>query len=105
MIFFWPAFHTDFARFSENGFQGRAVGKINVIYSVPTIISPVVGGIILSMGGYPALFIAVLVILLSSSIPMFFSKEPHIIYSDSFVKAWRRIFEKEKRGYIPNLIF
>jgi MFS family permease len=95
MTLFWPAFHTDFTRFSEKGYQGRAVGKINVIITVPAIVGPVIGGAVLSVAGYPALFIAVLVILLASSIPMLLSKETHVVYSDSFKEAWQRVFKKE----------
>ena len=95
MVLFWPAFHIDFVRFSERGYSGRQVGKMNVIYSVPTILSPVIGGAILNTGGYPALFAAVLVVLFSSSIPMFFSKETFVAYTDTYLKAWWRIFRKE----------
>lgn len=87
MTLFWPAFHTDFARFSEKTYQGREVGKMNIAYSLPMIISPVIGGAILSVAGYPALFITVLAVLFASSIPMFLSKETHVIYSDSYQNA------------------
>jgi predicted MFS family arabinose efflux permease len=97
MILFWPAFHTDFVRFSEKDYQGRQVGKMNIAWSAPTILSPVIGGGILNFAGYPALFITVLVVLLASSIPMFLSKETHIVYSDSYQKAWRRILKRENR--------
>jgi len=97
MTLFWPAFHTDFVRFSERDYQGRAVGKMNVVFFVPTIISPIIGGVVLSLAGYPALFSTVLVVLLASSIPMFLSKETHVVYSDSYQKAWGRIFKKENR--------
>ena len=94
---FWPAFHIDFARFSEKGYQGQTVGKMNIVYSIPTVVSPIIGGIILAAAGYPALFITVLAVLLASSIPGFLSKESHIIYIDSYKKAWQRIFKKENR--------
>jgi MFS family permease len=97
MTLFWPAFHTDFARFSERGYQGRAVGKMNIALSAPAIISPIIGGVILSTTGYPALFIAVLVTLFASSIPTFLSKETHVVYSDFYQKAWGRVFKKENR--------
>jgi MFS family permease len=97
MTFFWPAFHTDFTRFSERDYQGRAVGKMNIAFSLPTIASPIIGGIILSIAGYPALFIAVLMTLFASSIPMLLSRETHVVYSDFYHKAWRRIFKKENR--------
>ena len=95
MSFFWPAFSIDFTRFSEKGYQGREVGKINIALYLPTIISPIIGGFILKTIGYPGLFIAVLVVLLASSIPMFLSKETHIVYSDSFKGALDRVFKKK----------
>jgi len=95
MTLFWPAFHTDFIRFSENDYQGRAVGKMNVVFSIPTILSPAIGGAILGLAGYQALFISVLIVLFASSIPMFLSRETHVVYSDSYKKAWSRLFKKE----------
>lgn len=97
MTLFWPALHIDFARFSEGNYQGREVGKMNIALFAPIIISPIIGGIILSAAGYPALFLTVLVVLLASVIPMFLSKETHFIYSDSYQGAWGRIFKKENR--------
>jgi len=97
MTLFWPAFHTDFARFSERGYQGREVGKMNIAFSAPVIISPIIGGLILAAAGYSGLFTTVLVVLLASAIPLFLSKETHVIYSDSYQKAWERIFKKENQ--------
>ncbi len=97
MTLFWPAFHTDFVRFSERNYQGREVGKMNIAFSVPTILSPVIGGIILNVASYSTLFITVLVVLFTSSIPMFLSRETQVVYSDSYQKAWQRIFKKENR--------
>lgn len=103
MTLFWPAFHTDFVRFSEKGYQGREVGKMNVAWAVPTIISPIIGGWILTVSSYSGLFISVLVVLLASAIPLFLSKETHVIYTDSYQKAWKRIFKKENKK--TNLAF
>jgi MFS family permease len=98
MSLFWPAFHTDFLRFSEKGYRGRAVGKMNIACSAPTIISPIIGGWLLASFGYPALFATVLVVLFASAIPLFLSKEVHVVYSDSYRAAWRRIFKKRNRN-------
>ena len=103
MTLFWPAFHTDFARFSEKDYRGMAVGKLNIACAAPTIISPIIGGWILTVSGYSGLFISVSVILLASAIPLFLSREVHQIYTDSYQKAWGRIFKKENRK--TNLAF
>lgn len=96
-MFFWPSFHTDFTRFSKKDHRGWQVGKKNVATFIPTILSPVIGGLILTVFGYPALFASVLTVLLASAIPLFFNKEKHEIYTDSYKKAWQRIFKKENR--------
>ena len=83
MILFWPAFHVDFCRFSEKNHQGVEVGKLNRVILIPAIISPIIGGWILSAFSYPVLFTVVLLVLFASALPMFFSKEVHIVYSDS----------------------
>jgi len=95
MMLFWPAFHTDFTRFSEKDHRGMEVGRMNIAMWAPAIISPLIGGWILTVFDYPVLFISVLLVLLASAIPLFLSKEIHEIYTDSYEKAWRRIFRKE----------
>jgi len=97
MNLFWPAFHTDFCRFSERDHRGRGVGKMNVAWLAPTIISPIIGGWILTTFNYSVLFTVVLVVLFASAIPMFLSKEIHIIYSDSYREAFGRIFKRTNK--------
>ena len=102
-ILYWPAFHTDFARFSEKKQLGKEVGKLNFVLTFPGILAPTIGGAIVATVGYPALFIAVLVVLFSSAIPLFLSKEVHQIYTDSYLKAFQRIRKPENKYH--NLAF
>ena len=97
--FFWPAYHVNFLRVSETAKMGKEVGKLNFITAAPGILAPVVGGAIITIFGYPTLFVAVLCVLFSSAIPLFLSKEAHTIYSDSYLGAYKRIFKKENRNY------
>lgn len=97
MILFWPAFHIDFALFSKKEHRGRQVGKLSIAGSIPIIISPILGGWILTMFGYPGLFTTVLIVLFASAIPLFLSKKKRVIYTDSFIEAWQRVFKKENR--------
>ncbi len=98
MMFFWPAYHTDFVRFSEKNHRGLEVGKLNVAVLIPVIISPLIGGWVLAAFGYPILFTIVLVTLFASTIPLFLSKEVHEVYTDSYQEAWARIFKKENKN-------
>ncbi|MCK4355310.1 MFS transporter [Candidatus Parcubacteria bacterium] len=103
MTCFWPAFHTNFSRVSESAKMGKEVGKLNFITAVPGILAPVIGGIIITIFGYPTLFVVVLCVLFSSAIPLLLSEEVHQTYSDSYLKAYKRIFKKENKYY--NLAF
>lgn len=105
MMLFWPSFHVDFCRFSQNHYQGREVSKMNIIYFAPVIISPAIGGWILATLGYPALFTAVIAVLFASAIPMFLSRERDIDYTDSFKDAWARIFKKKNKTAGIGFIF
>ncbi len=103
MIFFWPAYHISFVRFTEKKKKGREVGKLNFVSAVPGILAPTLGGIIIYFFGYPALFVVVLCVLFSSAIPLFLSPDVNQVYSDSYLKAYQRIFKKENRYH--NLAF
>ena len=95
MMFFWPAFHTDFARFSSKEQRGRESGRINVAMLVPAIVAPLLGGFIITVFGFPVLFLLVTVVLFASAIPLFYSKERIEVYTDSYKGAWKRVLKKE----------
>ena len=97
MLLFWPAFHTDFVRFSTKEHRGREASRINVAMMFPTILAPVIGGIVLMQVGFPILFTIVGLLLFASSIPLFYSRERVEVYTDSYTKAWKRIFKKDNR--------
>jgi MFS family permease len=99
MTFFWPSYHTSFARFSKKDQTGKYVSKKFYAYTVPNILGPIIGGIILSKYSYNLLFIFVLVFLLISAIPLFFKREEKESYADGFKEAWGRIFKKENKKY------
>jgi MFS family permease len=96
-IFFWPAYHVNFARVTETKKLGKEISKINFITALPGVLAPAIGGAIIYFLGYPALFTTVLCILFCSTIPLFLSPEIHQTYSDSFLTSYKRIFKKRNR--------
>ena len=99
MILFWPAFHTDFSRFSKQTQQGKEVGRLNFVCLFPGILAPFFGGVIIGQFGYPTLFVVILCLLFASAIPLFLSKEFYQIYTDSYKKVLERI-KKKKNKYL-----
>lgn len=104
MALFWPAFHTDFVRFSSKEKRGEEASRINVAMLLPSVLSPVIGGVILGAFGFPVLFATVAIVLFASAIPLFYGKEHDEAYTDSYMNAWRRIFKKENRSMSIGLL-
>ncbi len=97
MLLYWPAFHTDFVRFSEKAHRGLQVGKLQILSLASTGIAPFIGGFILNQFGYLPLFSLVLVILFLSVFPLFLSKEVHETYTDSYQRAFLKIFKRKNQ--------
>jgi len=95
---FWPAFHTDFIRFSKAGRRAEHVGKMSAVCLTAGIISPIIGGIVLAGLGYATLFTVVLITLFASTLPLFLSKERHEVYTDSYKQAWKRIWKNKEES-------
>jgi len=97
---YWTAFHIDFARYSESKSRGKQLSYRHVVAALSAAASPLIGGIVLLKFGYPILFAAVLILLFVSVVPLFLSKEIHERYKDSFLKAFKEMFQKKYRGKV-----
>ena len=97
-LFYWPAFHIDFARFSEEKSRSKQLSYRHTAIALSSAASPLIGGIVLTSFGYPILFTIVIVMLFVSVFPLFLSSEVHERYTDSFGEAYREIFQKKYRN-------
>lgn len=97
--FYWTGYHADFARFSDGTERGRQVGELTIIDSLVYIAGPFVGGIILAVWGFPALFILVSILILGSSIPLLSTKEIFTPKDFSYQGAYRRLVKKGNRRH------
>ena len=96
-LFYWPAYHTDVARFSQRKTRGEQMSVATVVYSVASVAAPLLGGLIIFKFGFPVLFIIVLILLFVSVVPLLFSKEIHEVYTDSYKRAFKQILSKKAR--------
>ncbi len=75
--FYWTGYHLDFTVFSDNNHRGKEVGTIKIITLIFQALGPLTGGLILAFIGFKALFAVAAVLLLCSSLPLFFLKKEH----------------------------
>lgn len=105
-LLYWPSYHSNFARFSSDGEQGREISNLYVLLNIVYVISPLVGGLILQFYGFKILFVVAAVLILVSNIPMLITKEQFEPKSFSYFEAFKRVFSREnRRKLLANLGF
>jgi len=98
--FFWPAYHADFAFFSQRGERGRDIGILTIFDSVAFILGPLIGGVIITFFGFPVLFTVMCVVILLSVIPLLLSREEFVPSSFHYHEAFLSLIAKENRQYL-----
>ena len=87
---YWPAFHYEFSGVSDYKKRGKEVGYIFNFSLLAGLIGPLLGGGILLFSGFSLLFICVLLLLIGSALPMFFThhknKIANVRFKDIFAK-------------------
>ena len=74
---FWMGYHVDFSTFSDEKNRGKEVAIAKIVNLIFHALGPVIGGLILTLIGFKALFATVSTLLIASAIPLFFSKDIH----------------------------
>lgn len=103
-MLYWPAFHVDFMLFSDEGQRGREVSAVATVSSSMYVVGPSVGGLIISIWGFPVLFIFVSVLLILSSLPLLRIKEIHSIEEESYRGAFHHLEERTNRHWLLRIM-
>ena len=72
---FWIAYHSDFARFGNKKKIGEELGFIGVLLGVVGILSPAVGGFIVTTFGFKTLYLLGGLLMVASLLPMLITDE------------------------------
>lgn len=96
-MFYWPAYHANFARFAVHGEQGREITNLSIVLSVVYIVGPLIGGLILNYYGFKVLFIAASLLMIVSNIPMLVTRDGFTSSPFYWGEAMRRLFAKSYR--------
>lgn len=88
---YWLSFHIDFAKYSKKKTRGQQIAFWYILAGSVAVIGPFLAGLILKFFPFSVLFIIGSIILLTSTIPLFFSRDQHI--KSNF--TYKYIFKKE----------
>jgi len=94
-MFYWPAYHSDFALFSVDGEHGRQISNLIVLESMVYIVGPLIGGFILKFSNFNILFIVASILMILSNISMLITKEKFEPADFSYFGAFTRLFKRE----------
>lgn len=72
---FWIGFHIDFSTFSESKLRGKQIGKFYSFALLAGLVGPMLGGGILTFSSFNILFFIVVLLLVGSAVPLFFTKD------------------------------
>ncbi len=96
-ILYWPGYHANFATWSRKVEEGREVSNMYAVMGAMGALAPVVGGLLILVGGFPLIFVATAALILLSNVPLLRTPEVFMPRSFSYLKAWKRLFEKKRR--------
>ncbi|MFH0951598.1 MAG: MFS transporter [Patescibacteria group bacterium] len=86
-MFFWPAYHADFGKYSYRNDRGSQVSGLVALDQTVFIFGPLIGGIIIKFLGFPVLFGVAILLILLSNVPIFMTtekiKQIRFAYKDS----------------------
>lgn len=96
-MFYWPAYHADFARFTDDKEEGREISAMTVASSLVYIVGPILAGFIIYEWGYGALFTLASIIFLASNIATLITREKFKPAGFSYKSAYKDLFSRENR--------
>lgn len=103
---YWPAYHADFAIFSQEKQRGREVSGVETLNMAMYIIGPLAGGIILERTGFGTLFLIVSLLFIISVIPLLKIREIRDKTSFEYGKVFERMIDKKyRRNFLAYLGF
>ena len=105
-MFYWPAWHADFARYSDLSEEGKEVSTLHVTLSAVYVVGPLIGGTLITYGSWLAMFIFGCLLILLSNWPLLRTREEFTPRNFPYVEAFKRLFARENwRSFIGYLGF
>lgn len=95
---FWPPYHADIALHSQKIQRGREVGLLFSLIQAVSILGPVLGGGLIYLFGFKALFAIASLLMIFSAYPLFRSAEIYPKHQFHFRNLWQ-IFRRYPRNF------
>jgi MFS family permease len=99
-IFYWPAFHAEFSKFGNGASRGKEMSWQNFATTGVGVLSPLVGGLVASQFGFPAMFVMAAITIMGASFPMLRTKEAVRPSTFAYSAPWKLIAAPQHRRMV-----
>lgn len=97
---YWPAYHADFARYSDTTEEAKEISGLSVALSFVYVIGPLLAGLLLAVGSWPWLFMVGGVLLLLSNWPLLRRAEVFTPRTFPYLDTYRRLLAPAERRHL-----
>lgn len=103
-IFYWPAFHTDFASFADKHNRGTELSWMSLLQYGVGVLGPLVGGFVATYFGFPILFTVAAVLVVCSAAPMLRTTDGISARGAKYTDPWNIIRSSAHRHMVISMI-
>lgn len=97
-IFYWPAFHANFAKLGESSNRGTELSWMRVLQYGVGVLGPLFGGIVAAKFGFSTLFVITSGLILLSSVPLLKTRERYRPTFFGYSDPWKIIKARAYRN-------
>ncbi len=96
-MFYWPAFHADFAQNGKERESAREISALTVATSLLFILGPILAGALIALNGFGLMFAVVSIIFFLSNLPFLAAPEKFTPMSFSYRHSFTELFSAANR--------
>lgn len=97
-VFYWPAYHADFAEYGDKKKMGKELSWMNLIVQGVGILGPLIGGFVATYLGFPTLFLIAASTALIAGIILMVAKEDDTHEPIRLSESWQLLKRRSHRG-------
>ncbi len=95
--FYWIPYHVDFSNALDEHMRGRQLAILRNIASVILVLVPLIGGVMITSGGFSLVFAFSIVIMIISMAPLWFMSNTYETFSWSYIETFMHLFDRRNR--------
>jgi len=99
-LLYWVPYHVDFAESLSPVMRGRQLALLRNIAGIAIVVTPVIGGFLITAVGFSAAFLFALTLILLSMVPLMYTRNIRERYSWKYFETFRHLLSRTNRSLV-----